>query len=102
MDYNPASHRLTHPGAMLVPCSAGLVGQAQQQAEEAQREGAEAAAAAAKSQADLEDVSAAYNDLESHAFKLESDLRSTQQAGPASGALPPAPRPAVHSTGHGC
>ena len=47
----------------------------QQQLEAARQQAEDARAAVAKSEADLEDLSGAYNTLEAHAFKLEGQLR---------------------------
>ena len=58
----------------------------QRQEEEARREYAAARGAAAKSEAELEDLSAAYNGLEAHAFQLEQQLHALQQ--PAGVATP--------------
>lgn len=48
----------------------------------AAREAAEEAkAAAGKAEADLADLSSAYNDLEAHAFSMEEQLKQLQEAG---------------------
>ena len=57
----------------------------QRKADEAQREESGARALAARSQADLEDLSSAYNNLEIHSFKLEQDLRTLQHSSPPAG-----------------
>lgn len=57
----------------------------QRQEEEARREFTAARGAAAKSEAELEDLSAAYNGLEAHAFQLEQQLRALQQAAAPAG-----------------
>ena len=57
----------------------------QREEEEARREFAAARGAAAKSEAELEDLSAAYNGLEAHAFQLEQQLRALQQAAAPAG-----------------
>jgi len=50
----------------------------QQQLAAARQQAEDARAAVAKSEADLEDLSGAYNTLEAHAFKLEGQLRLQQ------------------------
>jgi len=50
----------------------------QQQLAVARQQAEDARAVVAKSEADLEDLSGAYNTLEAHAFKLEGQLRSQQ------------------------
>jgi chromosome segregation ATPase len=60
---------------------AGTVRDLQQRLSAAQKQAEDAQAAVAKSEADLEDLSGAYNTLEAHAFKLEGQLREQQQTG---------------------
>ena len=50
----------------------------QQQLAAARQQAEDARAAVAKSEADLEDLSGAYNTLEAHAFKLEGQLRAQE------------------------
>ena len=60
---------------------AGTIRDLQQRLSAAQQQAEDAQAAVAKSEADLEDLSGAYNTLEAHAFKLEGQLREQQRTG---------------------
>ena len=66
------------PFKALSLCGAVTVKDLQQQLAAAQQQAEDSRAAVAKSEADLEDLSGAYNTLEAHAFKLEGQLRAQQ------------------------
>ena len=57
---------------------------------EARQDAEEAQAAASKYESDLEALSSAYTDLESHAHQLEAQLRASEGTSPAAGGRPSA------------